>query len=184
MTGHWPVTLYRPDEEDASPLFDRERRILCIDGGCGLKYTGQLNGIMIPGCSAGIEDISWIGYDDFPVVTALNAQKSEAANIHIQYFDNVVEMQEEMGDMARVRQCSTGKEFEVPLTILSHWHQDERLRCGDYCDARLEVAPGEKLSLILKAGGKYYVKNRLGKIGWYEGTVSGGGTEEFACGGT
>lgn len=176
VTGHWPTFLYRPDEENGSPLFDRERRILCIDGGCGLKFAGQLNGIMIPGCSAGMEEISWTCYDDFPVVTALNAQKSEAAGIHIQYFDNVVEMLEENGDMASVRQLSTGKKFDVPLKFLTHWNQDGRLRCGDYCDAKPEVEPGEKLSLILEAGGKYYVKNRLGKIGWYEGAVSGEST--------
>lgn len=37
VTGHWPVCLYREDEENNSPLFDYERGILCIDGGCGLK---------------------------------------------------------------------------------------------------------------------------------------------------
>lgn len=171
VTGHWPTFLYRPDEENGSPLFDRERRILCIDGGCGLKYAGQLNGIMIPGCRAGIEEISWIGCDDFSVITALEAQKAQAAGIHIQYFDNVVEMLEERGDMCRVRQSSTGKEFDVPLKFLSHWYQDDRLRCGDYCDARLEVKSGEELSLIREADGKRYVKNRQGQIGWYEGKI-------------
>lgn len=172
VTGHWPTFLYRPDEENGSPLFDSEKRIICIDGGCGLKFAGQLNGIMIPGCNAGMEEISWIGYDDFPIATALKAQKSEAAGIHIQYFDNVVELLGEMGDMAGVRQLSTGKKFDVPQKFLTHWNQDGRLRCGDYCDTKLEVDPGEKLSLILEAGGKYYVKNRLGKIGWYEGMLS------------
>ncbi|MCM1190988.1 MAG: metallophosphoesterase [Butyrivibrio sp.] len=171
VTGHWPTFLYRPEEENGSPLFDRERRILCIDGGCGLKYAGQLNGIMIPGCNAGIDEISWTFCDDFPVITALDAQSSEAASVHIQYFDNVVELLQEEGDMARVRQSSTGKEFEAPREFLNRWHQDDRLRCSDYCDARLEVTRGEKLSLILEAGGKYYVKNRMGKIGWYEGAV-------------
>ncbi|MCM1057840.1 MAG: metallophosphoesterase [Firmicutes bacterium] len=171
VTGHWPAFLYRPDEENGSPLFDRERRILCIDGGCGLKYAGQLNGVMIPDCTAGIDHISWTACDDFPVVTALEPQAARAAGIHIQYFDNIVELVQETEDMAKVCQVSTGKEFEAPKNFLTHWYQDERLRCSDYCDALLEVAPGEKLSLILKAGGKYYVKNRLGKIGWYEGTL-------------
>ena len=43
IVGHWPVTLYRPDIPSAKPLLDEEKHIASIDGGCVLKWDGQLN---------------------------------------------------------------------------------------------------------------------------------------------
>ncbi len=178
VAGHWPVCLYRPEEENVSPLFDSERRIICIDGGCGVKASGQLNGLMIPGCRAEMKEIAWTGCDDFPVVTALEAQAPRAADVHIQYLDNEVELLEEFGGMGRVRLLSTGKEFAAPLNWLWGRHADGRAHCEDYSDGRLAVTPGEKLSVILCCEGKdkkirRYVKNARGEIGWYEGAVRG-----------
>lgn len=48
VVGHWPVTLYRESYPDCSPVVDPERRIVCIDGGCGLKEFAQLNAMIIP----------------------------------------------------------------------------------------------------------------------------------------
>lgn len=181
VVGHWPTGLYRPNEENLSPLFDGERRIICIDGGCGLKYAGQLNGIMIPDGSAKMEEITWTWYDDFKTVTALDAQSVRAAGVHVQYFDSEVEVLkkydsltgggENTGEMVHVRQVSSGKEFDAPLAWVHRW-DDGRLHCSDYCDERLKVEPGEKLSVILQTEKDgLYVKNSQGKIGWYKGAI-------------
>lgn len=169
VTGHWPTGLYRKDREDVSPLFDPERKIVCIDGGCGLKRVGQLNGIMIPGCMAGIGEISWTSYDDFPVATALEAGEERAAAVHFQYFNSGVELLEERDGMALVRQLSSGKNVEVPRSLLCRW-DDGMLHCDDYGDGWLTVEPGERLSVIFETEGKRYVKKR-GEIGWYAGAV-------------
>lgn len=169
VTGHWPACIYRKEYEDMSPLFDAERRILCIDGGCGLKATGQLNGIILPDCIAETEKISWMSYDDFPVVTALAAQRERAAEVHIQFFDSRVELLEERGLICLVRQESTGNTFEVPLNWLKKW-DDGRLHCEDYCDRLLPVEQGEQLSVVFESEGRYYVKSH-GQVGWYNGRV-------------
>ena len=170
VTGHWPVCLYREDEENNSPLFDFERGILCIDGGCGLKRAGQLNGILLPDCHAKLEDVQWTSDDDFPLATAQERQSAAPATVHVRYFDSKVELLEENGVMARVRQISTGKEFEVPRKWVNDWKQNGDLHCDDYCDARLAVEPGDELSIIFEAKNGYYVK-RNGRIGLYEGAI-------------
>lgn len=200
VVGHWPTGLYRSEEENLSPLFDRERRILCIDGGCGLKYAGQLNGIMIPDCNADIEEIAWTYCDDFPPVRATTPQKPRKAGLHVQYFDSAVEILgedavsgaegaqsgktdtpvgEDVPDgtkgfekMVLVRQLSSGKEFKAPLAWIKRW-DDGRLHCSDYCDSELEVKQGEELSVILRTEKDgCYVKNSRGEIGWYRGSVT------------
>lgn len=169
VTGHWPTCLYRTDREDVSPVFDRERQILCIDGGNGLKRSGQLNGIILPDCQAGISQISWMGYDGSPMVEALERQAGRAAAVHIQYFESQVELLEQKGDMALWRQVSTGKEFEAPVEWTYH-DGSGRLHCSDYADTLLDVEPGERLSVIVRTSAGYYCKKN-GLIGWYKGAA-------------
>ena len=177
VTGHWPTCLYRQEYEDVSPLFDREKGIICIDGGCGLKKSGQLNGIVLPDCMADIDEISWTCYDKFPIVKAIDKQEGKRATSHIQYFDNQVEILESQADYAdeeksklcTIRHISTGKILEAPRKWISDWN-DKVLHCDDYCNADLQVEPGEMLSVLFEAGEKRYVKSH-GKIGWYYGKV-------------
>lgn len=168
VTGHWPVSMYRQACEDVSPLFEAERGILCIDGGCGLKVSGQLNGILLPDCMAETSEITWTGVDGLPSARALAAQEERAAAVHIQFRDSRVELQEERGSMCCVRQVSSGKTLEVPAEWLKRW-QDGFLHCEDCCDRLLPVQAGERLSVVLEAGGRRYVKAENGQIGWYDG---------------
>ncbi len=168
VTGHWPTCLYRTDREDVSPVFDSERQILCIDGGNGLKRSGQLNGIIIPDCQAKIDQISWMGYDGFPVVEALERQEGRAAAVHVQYFESLVELLKQKGDMALLRQVSTGKTFEAPAEW-TYYDGEGRLHYNDYADTLLDVEPGERLAVILQTSGGSYCK-KDGLIGWYKGT--------------
>lgn len=169
VTGHWPVCLYR-DVEDFSPLFDRERRIICMDGGCGVKRAGQLNGLILPKGDAAMEEITWMSHDDFPVVTAGEARPGKAAGLHVNYFDSAVELLAERGDIGEFRHLSTGIVFRGPMRWV--FRDKDRLSFNDYCDRRLPVAEGEQLSLLFEAGSERYVKNSRGWAGLYDGPVS------------
>lgn len=168
VTGHWPTCLYRQAYEDVSPLFEAERGILCIDGGCGLKVSGQLNGILIPGCMAETEEITWRSVDAFPTVRAIAAQEERPAEVHIKFKDSRVELLAEKEGWKLVRQVSSGKTSEVPAEWLKRW-SDGYLHCEDYCDRLLPVQAGERLSMVLEAGKRRYVKAENGQIGWYDG---------------
>lgn len=169
VTGHWPVWLYRRDREDGSPLLDRERNIFCIDGGCGLKAAGQLNGIMISDGLADNPDISWTSYDEFPVVTALEARAGAPADIHINYYDSEVDLLEERGELGRIRLKSSGEIVEVPLSWVEQW-SDGKLHSEDYCDGRLAVEAGDELSLIYRTENNCYMKKQA-QLGWYDGPI-------------
>lgn len=170
VTGHWPTCLYRADREDVSPVFETERQILCIDGGNGLKRSGQLNGIVIPNSRAGMEQIFWMGYDGFPAIRAGEKQEGREAGIHIRYFDSVVELVEQKGDMALWKQLSSGKIFEGPVDWTYH-DGEGRMHFSDYADTLLEVEPGDRLSVIRETSAGYYCKKE-GRIGWYRGCAS------------
>lgn len=167
VTGHWPTCLYRTDREDVSPLFDKKRGILCIDGGNSLKRSGQLNGIIIPDSQADMEDIGWAGYDGAQQVEALEGQEGRAAEVHVQYFASGVELLSQDEDMGAWRQLSSGKTFSGPMEWTYHDDQGG-LHYSDYADTVLAVSPGDRLSVIVQTRAGYYCKKN-GYIGWYQG---------------
>ncbi len=132
VTGHWPVCLYRDDEDSMEPICDWEKHIIALDGGCGLKIGQQLNGLILPGRMfaaeriAGVEGtaaeeaadnarrdtpkdvrktVGFVSYDDFPVITANHDQAGRKADIVIHYWDSEVEC---LGYMERDCGCSPG----------------------------------------------------------------------------
>ena len=191
VTGHWPTCLYRQEGEDVSPLFDGERKILCIDGGCGVKRAGQLNGIILPDCMADMSEIEWTCYDEFPLVRALASQKEKPATLHIRYFDNQIEPCKEpeeqgaagepeeeqgvIGETAEYRHTASGEIVSLPRQWIYN-REDGTLHCEDYCNAQLAVREGDVLSVIFETSEGRYVKKR-GQIGWYYGAAEPVGQE-------
>lgn len=169
VTGHWPVWLYRRDREDGRPLLDRERNIFCIDGGCGLKKAGQLNGLIISDCHTDQPNISWTSYDDFPLYTALQPQTEAPAKVYINYFDSEVELLEEQGEWGKYRRKGSGEIVMLPLKWVGTW-SDGKWHSENYSDGRLSVEAGEQLSLIDRAGSSFYVKKQ-GLAGWYDDSL-------------
>lgn len=164
ITGHWPVCLYRDDIDSMNPFFNKEKHIIAIDGGCALKNGAQLNALVIPNVLSGMQDISYIAYDDYPTITADHDQKEIPATFVIRYFDCEVEVLSVNGDMAHLRQVNSGKEFDVPKSFF--YKNKDHYYCSDYSDACLEISAGDVLSVIERTSEGYIVKKE-GIIGWY-----------------
>lgn len=181
VVGHWPACLYNREYETAGPVFNRERNIISMDGGCGLKRGGQLNALIIPDRDAGMEEIRWLSYGELPVIVAQENQAKAAPSIHIQYGNHQVEIVEEKGDMTVFRQVSTGREFLAPSEHFYQWNSesDRQMYLFDYCDARLEVQAGDRLGVICQTSAGCYGKKN-GVIGWYAGRFHTG-MEELTC---
>lgn len=47
IVGHWPVVNLRHDQLSNTPYHNEEKNILFIDGGLGVKKTGELNAVII-----------------------------------------------------------------------------------------------------------------------------------------
>ena len=160
--GHWPTVLYRDRMMDMSPLILRDRRIICLDGGCGVKHSGQLNCVILP--DAHSEDFSFIWADDLPHVRAAGYQEASSDFTYIRFHDRNVDILERGPEFARV--LYHGKTVRVPVSALDE-ENPGRLNT-DMTDYRLPVAPGDEMSLIQRFGDEIYVrKNNI--LGWYQG---------------
>ncbi len=160
--GHWPAVLYRDQLMDMSPLILKDRHIICLDGGCGVKRSGQLNCVILPDASS--EEFSFVWADGLPHIRALSPQAGSAESTYIHYQDRKVEILEQGPDFALVRHHD--RIVRVPVSALDATEPGQINT--DMTDYRLPVSPGDELSLIMTCGDEIYArKNNI--LGWYKG---------------
>ena len=169
--GHWPVTLYGKRCSCCSPVIDRKRRILSLDGGCGVKDDGQLNLVILPDWRS--DDFTIHTWCPLPKITALDAQEAYEDSGYIHWGDQQVELVERMGELARIRHHE--REMTVPADWL--YEKDGQLNCSDFSDYHLPVSPGDQLYLVCTAPLGAYVK-KDGCTGWYTGRYTQSSTSD------
>ena len=166
VVGHWPVTLYHPHIPSARPIVCREKHVVSIDGGCCLKWDGQLNALVIPdGVS---EDFSCVAYDGLPTVTALDRQEESRDSINIRWHENEVTVLERGEEFSRCRHDKSGRELEILNEYL--YQRGNVTHCEDSTDYRLAVEPGDVLAVVRRTGRGILAK-KDGVTGWYAGRV-------------
>ena len=168
IVGHWPVTLYREDIPSAAPVVDRESRIVSIDGGCTLKWDGQLNALILPPAPDG--DFSWASYDGLPTVTALDGQAASTNSLNLRWSEREITVLEQGEEFCRCRHNKSGRELDILTDYI--YTQDGRTVCEDSTDYRLPVSPGDTLSLV-RSTSRGCLCKKDGVTGWYFGRVTG-----------
>lgn len=166
VVGHWPVALYNDKISCSNPVINQSQKIISIDGGCGLKYDGQLNAFIIPDINS--QDFTFTSYDDFPVEIALTSQEASPNSINVRYVDNKIKILEKGEEFSYVQHKTTGRCLYM---LNSHiYNFDEDPSCDDYTDYQLPVNAEDKLSVIKTTSRGYLVK-KDGISGWYRGNL-------------
>lgn len=163
ITGHWPVCLYNTCIQQFNPIINRDKRIVSIDGGCGVKKESQLNLLIIPDINCTVDEISYISYDSMPTVYALDNQNASTDSIHISWVNREIKIINKGEEFSYIEHIKSGRRLYIPNSYLK-----SETECSDYTDYLLPVKQGEKLSLINKTTKGCIVK-KDGVIGWYTG---------------
>ena len=165
VCGHWPVMLYHDSIVDANPIVDRRLRIASIDGGCVLKDDGQLNALIIPRSG---EDFSFVSYDLFPAVTALDFQAPSERSWYIRWGDAEVEILRRGEEFCRCRHKRTGYVMDILTKYI--YESPSGVTVNDCTDYELPVFPGDTLSLVEETSRGIFAKKN-GVSGWYRGRI-------------
>lgn len=160
--GHWPVMLYGEQYPCYNPIVDRQRRIISLDGGCGVKTDGQLNLIVLPDWRS--DEFEHYEWTPLPVITALDDQPETMASGFIHWGDHLVKVLKNNGETSLV--LHRGREWTVPSDFL--WETNGGTGCNDFTDRRLPVERGDQMYLINEYSFGCYVKMD-GMTGWYMG---------------
>lgn len=174
VVGHWPVVNYCRTFPCYLPRVDRERKIVSIDGGMGVKRYGQLNALILPPPGSGAFQFAWA--DGFPVRRALDAQAPSEHPVMLGWNDNEVRVLATEDGFSYCEQRSTGTRLWV---LNSSLYALGDALCAEGTDYRPPVQPGDALSILAETARGVLVK-REGVMGWYDGRLAEEG--QWACG--
>ena len=161
VVGHWPVQLNHTVIQSAAPMVDEQRKLICLDGGCGVKRTGQLNMMVLEG-----GERRFLSCDSHPRFRALASQEaSREEPAYIKWTTRFIESSEAQGDVSKI--SYHGREFFVPTSFVT-WNQWDGLICDDVTDYRLPVREGEILHCIEPTSRGLFCKKES-RCGWYDG---------------
>lgn len=169
VCGHWPTALYCEGATCTNVLFDHDHRVICIDGGCGIKRDGQLNMLVLPRIDCSADEIECLSCNDFPTVTASHPQKASENPFSVRWTDSKVRIAALTDDDAEVEHITTKKHLRVPQSFLYGY---DTLAVGAECnladcsDYLLPVNEGDTLFVIAKTCYGIYAK-KGGVSGWY-----------------
>ena len=169
VCGHWPTALYCEGATCSNVLFDHTHRVICIDGGCGIKRDGQLNMLVLPHIDCEPNEIECLCHDEFPTITATHPQAASENPFSVRWTDSKVRVTALTEDDAEVEHLSTQKHLRVPQSFLYGYETllvGTECHLGDCSDYLLPVREGDVLSVVTKTCyGTYAKKN--GVSGWY-----------------
>ncbi|MBQ7121204.1 MAG: metallophosphoesterase [Clostridia bacterium] len=168
IAGHWPVVLYGSDIPQMNPIINRDKKIISIDGGCGVKKDGQLNLLIIPDINCSVDDITHISYDEIPMAYALDSQKPSIDSVYISWLNKEIRILNKGEEFSRIEHIKSGRKLHIPNSYLRN-----ETECFDYTDYVLPVKKGDRLSIISK-NSKGYIAKKEGIIGWYCGDLENG----------
>ena len=177
VVGHWPLANYR-DTADLTPIVAAERRVVSIDGGCGVQPHGQANLLLLPRETAHPaaplippdplpQGFAFWHADLFPVYTAQIPQlggQTEGPLCNLHWGDQLVDVLAQEEGMLHLRHRTTGGLLWVPEDWV--WEVPEGLVCRVTTNATLPVEPGDRLSLVCATKKGAYVK-KGSACGWY-----------------
>lgn len=163
VTGHWPVVLYGTDIPQMNPIINRDKKIISIDGGCGVKKDGQLNLLIIPNINCSVDELSHISYDEIPTVCALEDQKPSTDSIYISWINKEIRILEKGEEFSYIEHIKSSRKLYIPNS-----HIRNEAESFDYTDYILPVKKGDKLS-ILSENSKGCIVKKDGVVGWYCG---------------
>lgn len=169
VCGHWPTALYHEGATCTNALFDRLHRVICIDGGCGIKRDGQLNMLVLPHIDCDVNEIECLAYDEFPTVTATHPQAESPSPFTVRWTDSKVRITALTVDDAEVEHLSTQKRLRVPQSFLYGYETlavGTECNLGDCSDYLLPVDEGDTLSVVAQTCYGTYAK-KDGVSGWY-----------------
>ncbi|MBQ3229607.1 MAG: metallophosphoesterase [Clostridia bacterium] len=163
VVGHWPVCLYNDRIQQLNPVFDKEKHIIALDGGCGTKNEAQINLLVIPDINSSVEEISHISCDEIPKVIALEAQSASEDPLHISWLSQKIELLERGEEFSYIRHEQSGRCLFVPNAYLRN-----ETSCNDYTDYELFVEAGDEMAMVFECS-RGIIAKRNGVIGWYRG---------------
>ena len=164
VVGHWPTSNMRSAKNTNKPLFNNEKGIISIDGGLGVKSSGELNALIIEKQS-GQREIHYIQENHFQskkIIHPYVFNIEDKIFVNYPHFD--LELIEKGEKMTKCRHVYTGKELSIFNSLLDFTHDHPQV-ITTYINHFLNLEIGETVELVMTYDDCALVKHN-GEFGW------------------
>lgn len=119
VVGHWPASELRTDKLTNLPFINEEKNIIFIDGGLGVKHTGELNAFIIEKRNGEV-DYKLIQENDFERMSISKAYEFRNERpIYLNYPNHEFEVFELGEQMSKCKHHKSGMEFSIFSSLLT-----------------------------------------------------------------
>ncbi len=161
VVGHMPSSNFRNDKLYTSPYFNKEKNIIFIDGGVGIKKVSELNALIIEKRNGKLtyDNVQENNFIKKEIVREISIEKDQE-DVFITYPNFEVEVIRNDGIFSVCRYLKNGKEFRVFTSMI-----DGNMLTYNYTNNFLTIPKGEFVYLCYYYEDYALVKYK-GEFGW------------------
>ena len=164
VVGHLPTSNYKSNQIDNSVIIDHQKRIICIDGGTGVKPVSQLNALIIESKDQHIK-ITSDYVQSFPKYRVIKDFQANQKEIHkISFPDFEVKVLQKAKHFSLCEQIATKTQLHIKNEFL--YQKNNRTYClDDYTDCILNLKKNDIIKVI-GIYGDYVYAIKDNQVGW------------------
>lgn len=164
VVGHLPTSNYYQHDINNNIIFDEDKRIICIDGGTGVKMISQLNALIIQSYQGQVTyQAEYVQpLPQATVIQTIQLPKKDTHKIYYPYYQ--VNVLKKEAQFSLCYQTETQQTLYIKNEFL--YQRNHQTYClDDYTDQMLSLKKGDQVKIIGIYDQYAYIiyKN---KIGW------------------
>lgn len=164
VVGHWPTCNLRSDKISNQPYINESKKIISIDGGIGVKNTGELTAFIIENKNDNIE-YDFIQHNSFESEEIIGShvfKKEKTIYVNYPYYEiELVTKGERMSECIHIQ---SGAYFTSFNSLLIEKDNDVQL-CTTYSNNFLNLNIGDMVEVVKKFEDCALVKHKE-EFGW------------------
>ena len=164
IVGHWPTANLRTDTNTNEPYFNLEKNIISIDGGMGVKSSGELNALIIEK-KDGQEHIDFIQENHFETrIIKESHQFTTEEKIFVNYPHFDIEILEKGPLLSKCMHVQSGLKLSIFNSLLEEKHGTLQVKTT-FINHFLNLDVGEEVEVCMEYEDCALVKH-AGEFGW------------------
>lgn len=144
IVGHFPACILRDDILSNKPYFNEHKNIITIDGGLGVKGTGELNALIIEKDSQVIKYSNQQINDFEEVVVTRSHTFEEEVPVYVHWPNKEFKIIEKGPEMTLCKHCKSNKEFRVFNGLLDETEDESKLKI-EFANTFLNLEAGTRV---------------------------------------
>lgn len=164
IVGHWPASELRENVLKSLPYYNQEKHIYFIDGGLGVKTSGELNALIVEKKDSELK-FDVLQENDFKkeVIKKLHRFEQEEL-VYLRYPFDQFEVLEEDGDWLRCIHCQSQKKFTAFKSVLVRVNGEMKF-LANYINRFFNIEVGEIIEVCATFQDFTFVKYH-DEFGW------------------